>query len=104
MQAQYLERHTTGSITNFSIRFEEAANACGYNSKVMAPQFLNHVKDEVKKSLNCTPTLDREDYKMVRKLAIEVDKNLFQEQKERSAYQRFHTPGSNTLPTRRTSP
>ena len=103
MQAQYLERHTTGSVTNFSIRFEEAANACSYNSNVMAPQFLNHLKDEVKKSMNRTPTLDREDYKMVGKLAIEVDNNLFQEQKERSTYQRFPTPSINSLPQRVTS-
>ena len=103
IRAQYLERRTTGPVTNFSIRVEEAANACGYNSNVMAPPFLNHMKDEVKKSLNRTPTLDREDYKMVRKLAIEVDNNLFQEQKERSTYQHFHTPSISTFLQRVTS-
>ena len=57
MQAQYFERHTTGSVANFLIRFEETVNACGYNSKIMAPKFLNHMKHEIKKYLKCPPTV-----------------------------------------------
>ena len=88
-----MTRHVKGSVTIFATQFEEASHALGYPPNVMALQFLHHMQPEIRKALNRQPTLDREDYEMVRKLAVEVDSNIYLERKEeRTARPRTYTP------------
>ncbi|MGI4816842.1 MAG: reverse transcriptase domain-containing protein, partial [Janthinobacterium lividum] len=81
MQKQYMKKHLAGSVANFITSFEEAAFALGYSENMMAAALLDHMKGEVRKALYSTPTLDTTDYQMVRRLAIQVDTNLWEEQK-----------------------
>ncbi|CAD6502870.1 BgTH12-05464 [Blumeria graminis f. sp. triticale] len=91
MQDQYMTRHVKGSVAIFATQFEEASNALGYLPNVMALQFLHQMQPEIRKALNCQPTLDRKDYEMVRKLGVEVDSNIYLERKgERTARSRTY--------------